>query len=242
MTDLRNAPTSPHILIVEDDEDISALIARYLASHEIRASIAAHGQEMECKLAQNRIDLIILDLNLPKEDGLSLCLRLRKTRSVPIIMLTARGEEVDRIVGLEMGADDYLVKPFNPRELLARIRAVLRRQGGPREERLVRIFRFAGWQIDRGLRQVVNPNGAKVTLTGAEFDLMVAFCENAGRVLSRDQLLQIVHGDSASTHERSVDILVSRLRQKIEVNSREPEMIKTVRSGGYVLSQSIEAE
>jgi two-component system OmpR family response regulator len=242
MINLPNASASPHILIVEDDEDISALIARYLASHEIRASIAAHGQEMEWKLAQNRIDLIILDLNLPKEDGLSLCRRLRKNSSVPIIMLTARGEEVDRIVGLEMGADDYLVKPFSPRELVARIRAVLRRQGGSCERHFSRIFHFAGWQVDRGLRQVVNPNGVKIILTGAEFDLMVAFCENAGRVLSREQLLEVAQRDSANGNERSIDILVSRLRQKIEVNSREPEIIKTVRSGGYVLSQSVEAE
>jgi len=242
MTDLRDAQASPHILIVEDDAEISTLVTRYLSSHEIRVSVAAHGGEMDSRLAQNRIDLIVLDLNLPKEDGLSLCLRLRKTSSVPIIMLTARSEEIDRILGLEMGADDYLAKPFNPRELLARIRAVLRRYGGRREERLTRIFRFAGWQVDRGLRQVVNPSGAKVTLTGAEFDLIAAFCENAGRVLSRNQLLHIIHGPSACTHERSIDILVSRVRQKIETNSREPEMIKTVRSGGYIFSQSVEVE
>lgn len=235
-------PQNPHILIVEDDQEISALVARYLHSHDMRTSVAADGREMDIALAQEAIDLIALDINLPKEDGLSICLRLRQTSNVPIIMLTARGEEVDRIIGLEMGADDYMPKPFNPRELLARIRAVLRRQAGQRELRGKQIFSFSGWQLNRSLRQVINAKGAKVTLTSAEFDLLAAFCEHPGRVLSRDQLREITQGRPAVSYDRRVDILISRLRQKIEADPREPEFIKTVRSGGYMFAQTVEAE
>ena len=209
----------------------------------MRTSIARDGQQMDIKLGHEPVDLIALDLNLPKEDGLSICLRLRKTSTIPIIMLTARSEDVDRIIGLEMGADDYLPKPFNPRELLARIRAVLRRQTNTREARARQVFCFNGWQVNRGLRQVLNPKGAKVTLTGAEFDLLAAFCEHPGRVLSRDQLREITQGRSGGACElEDVDILVSRLRQKIEADPRDPEMIKTVRSGGYLFTQITEAE
>jgi two-component system OmpR family response regulator len=242
MSNFKADVQSPHILIVEDDQDICSLIARYLNNQDMRTSIAHHGREMDLKLGHDPVDLIVLDLNLPKEDGLSICLRLRNTSNVPIIMLTAKSEEIDRIIGLEMGADDYLAKPFNPRELLARIRAVLRRQTTERETRRKHLFRFAGWQINRGLRLVLNPQGAKVMLTGAEFDLLAAFCEYPGRILSRDQLLEITQGRTSGSFERSVDILVSRLRQKIEVNPRDPEMIKTVRSGGYLFTQVIEAE
>lgn len=242
MQDLKTDIGAPHILIVEDDKEISTLIARYLNNQDMRTSIANHGREMDLKLSHDPVDLIVLDLNLPKEDGLSICLRLRSTSNIPIIMLTAKSEEIDRIIGLEMGADDYLPKPFNPRELLARIRAVLRRQANERDTRTKHLFNFAGWQINRGLRQVLNPQGAKVMLTGAEFDLLAAFCEHPGRVLSRDQLLEITQGRTSGVFERSVDILVSRLRQKIEVNPRDPEMIKTVRSGGYLFTQAVEAE
>jgi two-component system OmpR family response regulator len=242
MTNTQASIETPHILIVEDDKDISALIARYLNNNDMRTSIAGHGQEMDIKLSHDPVDLIVLDLNLPKEDGLSICLRLRNTTTIPIIMLTAKGEEIDRIIGLEMGADDYMPKPFNPRELLARIRAVLRRRTSSQDTKNKRLFSFSGWQINRGLRQVLNPQGAKVTLTGAEFDLLTAFCEHPNRVLSRDQLLEITQGRSVGSFERSIDILVSRLRQKIEGNPRDPEFIKTVRSGGYLFTQSVEVE
>jgi two-component system OmpR family response regulator len=244
MTDMTAAAGAPHILIVEDDVEISALIARYLNTHEMRTSIASDGQQMDAKLGHEPVDLIALDLNLPKEDGLSICLRLRQTSNIPIIMLTARSEDVDRIIGLEMGADDYLPKPFNPRELLARIRAVLRRQSNGRETKNKRLFRFAGWQVNRGLRQVLNPEGAKVTLTGAEFDLLAAFCEYPDKVLSREQLREITQGRplASASYDRSIDILVSRLRQKIEADPRDPEFIKTVRSGGYMFTQIVEAE
>jgi len=242
MTDSIAAIHAPHILIVEDDTEIRSLIARYLNTHDLRTSLAAHGQEMDLKLGHDPVDLIVLDLNLPKEDGLSICLRLRKTSNVPIIMLTAKSEEIDRIIGLEMGADDYLPKPFNPRELLARIRAVLRRQANGRDTRSNGIFCFAGWHLDRNMRKLLNPQGAKVTLTSAEFDLLAAFCEYPGRVLSRDQLLEITQGRPAGSFERSIDILVSRLRQKIETNPHDPEIIKTVRSGGYLFPQAVKAE
>lgn len=242
MTGDKTMADGPHILVVEDDKEISALIARYLGNNEMRVSIASHGQEMDQRLSHEPADLIVLDLNLPKEDGLSLCLRLRQTSDIPIIMLTARAEEIDRIIGLEMGADDYLPKPFNPRELLARVRAVLRRQLHPRETRSKHLFCFAGWQLNRGLRHVLNPQGAKVTLTGAEFDLLAAFCEFPGRVLSRDELLELTQGRTAGSMERSIDILVSRVRQKIEINPRDPEMIKTVRSGGYLFTQTVASE
>jgi two-component system, OmpR family, response regulator len=246
MTETAPSTSGPHILIVEDDAEISALIARYLHTHDMRTSIAADSQQMDIKLGHEPVDLITLDLNLPKEDGLSICLRLRKSTSVPIIMLTARSEDVDRILGLEMGADDYIIKPFNPRELLARIRAVLRRQTTGRDTKSRRLLRFAGWQLNRDLRLVLNPHGAKITLTAAEFDLLAALCDNPGRVLSRDHLREITQirtsAPAPGSSERSIDILVSRLRQKIEVNPRDPEIIKTVRSGGYLFTQVIEAE
>src|SRR5215207_9459954 len=234
---------TPHILVVEDDREISALVANYLRANECRVSVAGDGREMDRVLAESRIDLIVLDLMLPGEDGLSLCRRLRAASSVPIVMLTAKSEEIDRIVGLEMGADDYLPKPFNPRELLARIRAVLRRRtaepasaAGPSGQ----ILSFAGWQVHLTLRELLNPAGAKVALTGAEFDLLHAFCERPGRVLSRDQLLDLTQGRVAGPYERSIDVLVSRLRQKLERDPREPDFIKTIRSSGYVFTPSVE--
>jgi two-component system, OmpR family, response regulator len=235
--------STPHILVVEDDREISALVARYLQANECRVSVADDGRAMDRVLAESRIDLIVLDLMLPGEDGLSLCRRLRAASAVPIVMLTAKSEEIDRIIGLEMGADDYLPKPFNPRELLARIRAVLRRRtaepasaAGPAGQ----VLSFSGWQAHLTLRELVNPAGAKVALTGAEFDLLHAFCERPGRVLSRDQLLDLTQGRAAGPFERSIDVLVSRLRQKIERDPREPEFIKTIRSSGYVFTPSVE--
>src|SRR4051794_19632806 len=234
---------TPHIPVVEDDREISALVARYLRANECRVSVAGDGREMDRVLAEGRIDLVILDLMLPGEDGLSLCRRLRAGSSMPIIMLTAKGEEIDRVIGLEMGGDDYLPKPFNPRELLARIRAVLR----PRAAEPVvapadagRMVSFAGWQLNLALRELSDPTGAKVTLTGAEFTLLGTFCERPGRVLSRDQLLDLTQGRGAGPFERSIDVLVSRLRQKIERDPRQPEFIKTIRSGGYLFTPAVQ--
>jgi two-component system OmpR family response regulator len=235
--------TQPHILVVEDDREISALITRYLSANECRVSIVADGREMDRVMTDGRFDLVVLDLNLPGEDGLSICRRLRGARTaIPIIMLTAKGEEADRIIGLEMGADDYLQEPFNPRELLARIKAVLRRRIAEPvcAEGQARVLRFSGWQLSIALRELKSPDGAKVAVTGAEFDLLHAFCERPGRVLSRDQLLDLTQGRLAGPFERSIDVLVSRLRQKIERDPREPEMIKTIRSGGYLFTPQVE--
>jgi two-component system, OmpR family, response regulator len=233
---------SPHILVVEDDRDISRLVGRYLRENDCRVSFAADGREMDECLASSRIDLVVLDVMLPGEDGLSLCRRLRARSHLPVVMLTAKGDELDRIIGIEMGADDYLAKPFNPRELLARIRAVLRRTslaGVSAPEAGARLMTFDNWQLNCVARSLTNPQGSLVTLTSAEFDLMQALCERAGRTLSRDQLVDITQGRSAGAFERSVDILISRIRRKIERDPHRPEMIKTVRSGGYLFTPDV---
>src|SRR4029077_18390620 len=226
----------PHVLVVEDDRQISRLVARYLEANDCRVSIAADGREMERALAASRIDLIVLDLMLPGEDGLSLCRRLRMSSQIPIVMLTARSEDVDRILGLEMGADDYLAKPFNPRELLARINAVLRRLAAAQTVSAASgatVLAFLGWRIDLRLRELRNPAGARVAMTSAEFDLLRTFCERPGRGLSRESLLDLTQGRNAGSFERSIDVLVSRIRRKIEPDPQDATMIKTVRSGGY---------
>jgi two-component system, OmpR family, response regulator len=234
---------SPHVLVVEDDQQISRLIAHYLEANDYRVSIAADGREMERALGCSRIDLIVLDLMLPGEDGLSLCQRLRKSSRIPIVVLTAKGEDVDRIVGLEMGADDYLTKPFNPRELLARIRAVMRRAEVVAEgiRHVTRVYSFLGWQLDCAMRVLTNPQGTQIAITGAEFDLLQVMCERHGRVLSRQQLLDLTQGRNPGPLERSVDILVSRLRRKIEADPQRPDIIKTVRPIGYLFGPSVEA-
>lgn len=233
---------SPHILVVEDDAEISRLVSRFLRSNDFHVSVLGDGRNLQRSLEDNRIDLIVLDLMLPGEDGLSLCRRLRTHCAVPVIMLTAKGEELDRIIGLEMGADDYLPKPFNPRELLARIRAVLRRAktADPLIDRRARTLTFLGWQIDCALRELTDPEGTRIVLTGAEFGLLQVLCERAGRVLSRDQLLDLTQGRSAGSLERSIDVLISRLRRKIEHDPHNPAIIKTVRSGGYLFAAAVE--
>ncbi len=234
---------SPHILVVEDDAEISRLVGRYLRTNDFHVSIAADGRNVDRLLEDNRVDLVVLDLMLPGEDGLTLCRRLRTRSSVPVIILTAKAEEIDRIVGLEMGADDYVAKPFNPRELLARIRAVLRRvkAADPLIDRRARALIFRGWRLDCVLRELRDPNGTRIVLTGAEFCLLQVLCERPGRVLSRDQLLDLTQGRTAGSLERSIDVLVSRLRRKIERDQHDPEIIKTVRSGGYLFAPAVEA-
>ncbi|MBR0782065.1 response regulator [Bradyrhizobium iriomotense] len=231
---------TPNILIVEDDQPTRDLISRYLREHSFAVSAVTNGKEMDRHLAQSRADLIVLDLMLPGEDGLSLCRRLRMESTTPIIILTAKGEDLDRILGLEMGADDYLPKPFNPRELLARINAVLRRHAsGLTAASTATRLKFQGWTIDLRLRELRDPEGAQVPLTSAEFDLLQAFCERAGRVLARDSLLNMTRGRPGGSFGRSIDVLVSRLRRKLD-RSEDTSMIKTIRTGGYVFTPRVE--
>jgi two-component system OmpR family response regulator len=235
---------SHHILVVEDDREIANLVARYLRANDCRVSPATNGRDMDLHLAEGRFDLIVLDLMLPGEDGLAICRRLRRANRIPIIMLTAKGDPLDRIIGLEMGADDYLAKPFDPRELLARIRAVLRRVRDAAEgaaDRTARRYAFAGFGIDVVARRLTDPGGAELALTGAEFDLLLALVERPGRVLSRDRLLDLTQGRAAGPFERSVDILVSRIRRKMERDPHHPEIIRTVRSGGYMFAADVES-
>lgn len=236
--------SEPHILIVEDDREIRGLIARLLKSSEFRVSTASDGREMDRILADSRIDLIVLDVMLPHEDGLSICRRLRAQTRLPIVMVSARGDELDRVLGLELGADDYLVKPFASRELLARVRAVLRRSSGAQEEAVadaVHTFRFHGWTLDGLRRRLIDPSGARVSITDGEFDLLRVLCQRPGRVLSRDQLIDLTQGRAAGPNERSIDILVVRLRRKIESDPQRPDFIRTVRSGGYMFTPDVEA-
>lgn len=232
-----------HVLVVDDDREIRDLLGRFLAKHGYRVTVVGDGKEMRRALDDWNIDLVVLDLMLPGEDGLSLCRSLRSKSRIPVIMLTMLGEETDRIIGLEMGADDYLPKPFNPRELLARMKAVLRRARstppaatGTRR----RVFQFAGWQLDPGHRRVRSPREMVIDLSAGEYDLLIAFVEHPQRVLTRDQLLDLTHGRAEAAFDRSIDMQVSRLRQKIEANPKDPELIKTVRGGGYLFTAEVE--
>jgi two-component system, OmpR family, response regulator len=232
----------PYLLVVDDDREIRDLLSKLLTRRGYRVTTVRDEQEMRRELVSSRIDLVILDIMLPGKDGLTLCRELRASKSIPIIMVTARGEPTDRIVGLEIGADDYLSKPFDGGELEARIRAVLRRCAG-REALCAEgntIFAFAGWKLDTRQRHLFSPEGAAVDLTSGEFDLLLAFVQRPQRVLSRDNLLDIVRGRDATSFDRSIDVQISRLRRKIESDPKAPELIKTVRSGGYVFTPSVE--
>lgn len=235
--------TTAHILVVDDHREVRDLVSRFMEKHGYRVSTARDGVEMRRVMEVNAIDLVILDLMLPGEDGLSLCRDLRARSTVPIVMLTAMGDETDRIVGLEMGADDYVPKPFNPRELLARVKAVLRRmQGLPDHVRAddTGIVRFAGWELDARKRELVSADGVVVPLSTGEFNLLLTFVQHPQRVLSRDQLLDLTHGRSVAPFDRSIDTQVSRLRRRIEANPKEPEIIKTVWNGGYIFTPAVE--
>lgn len=237
-----------HILIVDDDRDIRTLLADYLEKQGLRCTLAADGKEMKEALERYRIDLIVLDIMLPGEDGLTLCRNLRATAAhanLPILMLTARGEDMDRILGLEMGADDYLAKPFIPRELFARIRAILRRaralphnMEAPSAGR-ARYLHFSDWTLDTTLRHLIDSKGVIVSLSGAEYRLLNVFLTHAQHVLNRDQLMELTQGREADVFDRSIDLLVSRLRQRLRDNAREPAIIKTVRNEGYVLAAGV---
>lgn len=233
----------PHVLVVEDDGEIAGMLLELIRENGLDATAVGSGSDMDKALLGLTFDLVILDAMLPGEDGFSICRRLRSSGRLPILMLTALREDVDRIIGLELGADDYVTKPFHPRELMARIKALLRRASyGPDRSVVEEIssLRFAGWTIDSRSRRVTDPDGAEVSLTTAEFDLLLAFCNNPNRILSRDQLLSMTHAGIAGPVERSVDAHISRLRQKIEPSLKDPTFIKTVRLGGYMFAAKVE--
>jgi two-component system, OmpR family, response regulator len=229
----------PRILIVDDDGQIRQLLAGFLKENGLDVVLARDGVDMRAAVAANSFDLIVLDLMLPGTGGLELCRELRRTNAVPVIMLTAKGDETDRIVGLEVGADDYLAKPFNPRELLARIKAVLRRSGGSETASARQGYTFDSWRADVLRRELVNPGGVLVDVSGGEFDLLLAFLESPNRVLSRDWLLEAARHRTADVFDRSVDVLVSRLRRKIERGGNGTEVIKTVRGAGYLFMPKV---
>ncbi len=236
---------SPHILVVDDHSEIRDLLKRFLEQHGMRVSCARDGKEMKRLLDEREFDLLVLDLMMPGEDGLTLCRELRVKSRLPIIMLTAMGEETDRIIGLEMGADDYLAKPFNPRELLARIKAVMRRtqaESLPVPETLTRDLRFDRWLLDVNRRELVDEEGVGMSLSTAEFDLLKVFLERPQRVLSRDQLLDLARGREAVAFDRAIDTLVSRLRRKLERDPKNPELIKTIWGGGYLFAADVTQE
>lgn len=233
----------PHILVVDDDREIRDLVSRFLRKNGYRVTAAADGKAMRDALHRSEIDLVVLDRVLPGEDGIALCRELRLNSKVPVIMLTLLGTETDRIAGFETGADDYVVKPFSPQELLARIRAVLRRANDlPMRSALQRAstLRFAGWTLDRTRRRLISPEGVAVSLTDGEFDLLAAFAEHPQIVLTREQLLDLSRGRSAIPFDRSIDVQVGRLRKKIERNPEEPELIKAVRARGYIFTPGVE--
>lgn len=234
-----------HILVVDDDRDIRELITDYLIKSGYRATGAANGREMRAVLSSSLVDLVVLDIMMPGDDGLTLCRQLRSAprQNLPVLMLTARSEETDRILGLEMGADDYLIKPFVARELLARIKAILRRTRAlPPNLHITgagRIIAFGEWQLDTSARHLLDSDGVIVALSGAEYRLLRVFLDHPQRVLNRDQLLNLTQGRDAELFERSIDLLVSRLRQRLREDAREPAYIKTVRSEGYVLASTV---
>ncbi|MDP6388978.1 MAG: response regulator [Alphaproteobacteria bacterium] len=235
--------SSPHILVVDDHRDIRDLLARYLAKHEFRVSTAEDAAAARRVIKDAAIDLVVLDIMMPGEDGLALCRHLRATGDLPVILLTAMGEETDRVVGLEIGADDYITKPFNPRELLARIKAVLRRAHSmpPRFEAVGEgRVRFGRWVLDLDRRELIDEDGVAIPLSTGEFRLLAIFLERPATVLSREQLLDLTRGRDAAPFDRSVDNQVSRLRRKIERDPKSPELIKTVWGAGYTFVGEVE--
>jgi two-component system OmpR family response regulator len=237
---------APHILVVDDHREIRDLVSRVLTKEGFRVSMAADGRAMHKILADSRTDLILLDLMLPGEDGLSLCRSLRAESNIPIIMLTAKGEEVDRVIGLEMGADDYLPKPFGSRELIARIRAVLRRShekmGTLNSDVRPKRYHFGRWGLDTGARELLRDDGVTVPLSTGEYDLLIVLVQRPQRVLSRDQLLDLARGRVANALDRSIDTQVSRLRKKLELDPGDPKIIRTVWGGGYIFTPAVSHE
>ncbi len=232
----------PHIVVVDDHREIRELLAKYLAKNGCSVSTATGGVELRQQLRNTHIDVVVLDIMMPGEDGLSLCRYIRQTSEIPVILLTAVTEDTERIVGLELGADDYVTKPFNPRELLARIRAILRRTvvAKPALEAAYKVYCFDRWTLNVARHALLDADGVEHSLGSAEFRLLLALVSRAGRVLSRDQLLEITAGRSAQAFDRSIDNLVSRLRKRIEVDPQHPLLIKTVWGDGYTFAAAVE--
>ena len=231
----------PHLLLVDDERSIREPLAQYLSRNGFRVTAAASAAEARTRLSASAIDLVVLDIMMPGEDGLSLCRHIREHGDLPVILLTAKSEETDRIVGLEMGADDYVLKPFSPRELVARIKAIFRRvaTGGIRQHADGANYAFDGWVLKTGDRTLVDRDGVAVPLSTAEYNLMLAFATRPNQVLSRDQLLDITQGREANAFDRAIDNQISRLRRKIEVDPKNPRFIKTVWGGGYTLAADV---
>ena len=239
-----NTTTLPHVLIVDDEPDVRDLVTEYLGKNELRVSAAASGREMFDLFDRESIDLVLLDLKMPGEDGMQLARTLRERATVPIVLLTGRNEEADRVMGLELGADDYVTKPFSPRELLARVRAVLRRYQVqatlPERDNTRRAFRFSGWELNLRTRRLLAPDGTSVDLSNGEFSLLSALCRAPQRVLSRDQLLSMSRLHEAEVYDRTVDVQIRRLRLKLEADSAKPGLIVTERGAGYRLASEVE--
>jgi two-component system OmpR family response regulator len=239
------AANPPHVLVVDDDPDIRSVLEEYLAKNELRVTTAASGREMLKTFETEAIDLVLLDVRMPGENGMLLVQALRERASVPVVLLTGNAEEADRVMGLELGADDYVTKPFSPRELLARIRAVLRRYQmpveGPARDDKRRAYRFAGWELNLRTRKLSAPDGRKLELSNGEFSLLTAFCGAAQRVLSRDQLMSLSRLHNAEVYDRTVDVQIVRLRRKIETDPARPQLIVTERGAGYIFMPPVES-
>jgi two-component system OmpR family response regulator len=238
------AEPMPHVLALDDDAAVRQMVAEYLGQNDVRVTAVASGAELDAAMARETVDLVILDLRLPGEDGMQIARRLREESGIPILMLTGRAEEADRVMGLELGADDYLTKPFSPRELLARIRALLRRAKAQASVSdaiaKVRAYRFGGWELNVGLRKLKAPKGETVELTNGEFRVLAAFLAAPQRILSREQLLDLSRVHGAEVYDRAIDIQILRLRRKIEADPAQPKFIKTERGAGYVFSVSVD--
>lgn len=239
-----NAPVAPHILVIDDDPIICDLLVEYLTNNDMRVTVGHSGSDLFSAMDSNAIDLAIIDLKLPGEDGMQLARILRERATVPIVLLTGRNEEADRVMGLELGADDYVTKPFSPRELLARVRAVLRRYQVqatlPERDNTRRAYRFAGWELNLRTRRLLSPSGVLVELSNGEFSLLNALCRAPQRVLSRDQLLSMSRLHEAEVFDRSVDVQIRRLRVKIEADATSPVLILTERGAGYRLASEVD--
>ena len=234
---------TPHVLAVDDDPSIRQLVCDYLGENELRVTAVASGKELDDVMARETVDLLVLDLRLPGEDGMQIARRMREASAIPILMLTGRADEADRVMGLELGADDYLTKPFSPRELLARIRALLRRARAQATVAdaiaQVRAYRFGAWELVVGLRKLKSAEGRTVALTNGEFSLLAAFVSSPQRILSRDQLLELSRLHNAEVYDRSIDVQILRLRRKIEIDPAHPQFIKTERGAGYLFDASV---